>query len=199
METANTIRAFWFGSNPDDPNLAQTRAQLWWHHDPQVDAQIKLRFESEVNKAANRQLDDWSKTPTGRLALILLTDQFTRNIYRHTPQAFATDSLARSWCNEGIHNGSHEQLRPIERVFFYLPLEHSESLVDQNRSVALFQSLAASVESKYRSTFEDFEQFAIRHRNIIDRFGRFPHRNSILGRESTPEEIEFLKQPDSSF
>jgi uncharacterized protein (DUF924 family) len=199
METADTILAFWFGNNPDDPSTAQTQAQLWWQKDVQVDAQIEFRFGSDVTKAVNRELDDWLATPRGRLALILLTDQFPRNIYRQTPQAFAGDPLARSWCAEGIQTGFDQQLRPIERVFFYLPLEHSESLADQNRSVLLFQSLAASVEPAYRSTFEYFLDFAIRHRDIIARFGRFPHRNSILGRNSSPAEIAFLNEPNSSF
>lgn len=199
METANTICEFWFGLNPDDTIVAQERSPLWWQKDPVVDAEIRNRFENYVLEAANHQLDDWLKTPTGRLGLILLTDQFPRNIYRNTLQAFEFDSLARSWCKEGIHNGSHELLRPIERVFFYLPLEHSESLADQELSVSLLQTLAHNVEPNYQPTFEGFIDFAIRHRDIIARFGRFPHRNSILGRESSSAEVTFLKEPGSSF
>jgi uncharacterized protein (DUF924 family) len=199
METANTIREFWFGLNPDDQIVAQTQSKLWWNKNPDVDAQIRNRFEPDVVKAANRELDDWLETPQDRLALIILTDQFPRNIYRNTSQAFAFDSLARSWCKAGIQNGSHELLRPIERIFCYLPLEHSESIEDQELSVALVRSLANSVEPNYRSTFESFIGFAIRHRDIIARFGRFPHRNQILGRESSPAELAFLQEPGSSF
>jgi uncharacterized protein (DUF924 family) len=199
METANTIREFWFGLNPDDLIVAQTQSKLWWNKNPDVDAQIRNRFEPDVVKAANRELDDWLETPQNRLALIILTDQFPRNIYRNTSQAFAFDSLARSWCKAGIQTGSHELLRPIERIFFYLPLEHSESIEDQELSVSLVRSLANSVEPNYRSTFESFIGFAIRHRDIIARFGRFPHRNQILGRESSPAELAFLQEPGSSF
>jgi uncharacterized protein (DUF924 family) len=199
METANTIREFWFGLNPDDTIVAQERSRLWWNKNPDVDAEIRNRFEIHVAKAANRQLDDWLETPHGRLALILLVDQFPRNIYRNTPQAFAFDSLARLWCKEGIENAAHQLLRPIERVFFYLPLEHSESLADQELSVMQIQALANSVEPNYQPTFESFISFATRHRDIIGRFGRFPHRNQILGRESSPAEIAFLQEPQSSF
>jgi uncharacterized protein (DUF924 family) len=199
METAATIREFWFGNNLADPDLARSRAGLWWQKDAQIDRHIADRFESWVIKAANRELDRWLATPTGCLALILLTDQFPRNIYRNTSQAFAHDPLARSWCTQGIQTGADLQLHPIERLFFYLPLEHSESLADQDRSVALLQSLAIAVEPSVRSTFEDFTTFAIRHRDIIARFDRFPHRNAILGRESSPAEIAFLAEPNSSF
>jgi uncharacterized protein (DUF924 family) len=199
METADTIREFWFGNNLADPDLARSRAGLWWQKDARIDRQIADRFESLVIKAANRELDNWLATPTGYLALILLVDQFPRNIYRNTPQAFAHDALARSWCDRGIQAGVDLQLQPIERLFFYLPLEHSESLADQDRSVALLQSLAVAVEPSARSTFEDFTTFAIRHRDIIARFDRFPHRNAILGRKSSPAEIAFLNEPNSSF
>ncbi len=199
METAATIREFWFGKDLHDPQLARTQAELWWQKDLQVDSQIKSRFESVLVRAANRELDAWLATPTGRLALIISIDQFSRNIYRNTPKAFASDSLAREWCMDGIRVGDDLQLQPIERIFFYLPLEHSELLADQNRSVALFELLAASVEPQQRSTFTDFINFAIRHRDIIERFGRFPHRNAILGRISSPAEIAFLAEPNSSF
>ncbi len=199
METSHSIREFWFGQNPDDTIVAQERSPLWWQKDTAIDTQIRHRFESYVLKAANRELDGWLKIPVDRLALIILTDQFSRNIYRNTPQSFEFDALARSWCKEGLENGSHYLLRPIERLFFYLPLEHSESITDQELSVDLVRSLAQSVEQNYRSTFENFIDFAIRHRDIIARFGRFPHRNHILGRESSPAELEFLQQPGSSF
>jgi uncharacterized protein (DUF924 family) len=199
METADTIREFWFGNDLADPDLARQQAGLWWQKDARIDRQIAARFESWVTKAANRELDNWLAVPTGCLALILLTDQFPRNIYRNTPQAFAHDALARAWCTHGIQTGADLYLHPIERLFFYLPLEHSESLADQDRSVALLQSLAIDVEPSARATFEDFTTFAIRHRDVIARFGRFPHRNSILGRESSPAELAFLNEPNSSF
>lgn len=199
METQDTILEFWFGSNTDDKAVAAEQSKLWWMKHPETDKRIRQRFEAYVTKAANRELDIWSATPRGRLALILLTDQFPRNIYRDTPQAFSFDALARSWSKEGIRQGLDKSLRPIERVFFYLPLEHSESLEDQEQSIALYQALVAGAGLEEKSTFDGFLDFAVRHRNIVKRFGRFPHRNRILGRESTAEEIAFLQEKGSSF
>lgn len=200
METPDTIREFWFGSNRDDAIVAEERSQLWWDKHPQTDREIKQRFESCVVKAANGELDAWLRTPTGRLALIILTDQFPRNMYRDTPQAFAFDPLALAWCKEGIRAGADQALRPIERVFFYLPLEHSESLEDQEQSVRLFRELAAGEKSADpESAFNNFLCFAVRHRDIVAQFGRFPHRNRILGRASTQEELRFLSEENSSF
>lgn len=150
-------------------------------------------------QAAAHELDNWTQTPAGCLALILLTDQFPRNIYRDTPRAFAFDPLARAWCKEGLRNRMHESLRPIERVFFYLPLEHSESLDDQLHAVALFEELVTIVPQEQRNTFDGFVDYAHRHHEVIGRFGRFPHRNRILGRTSTEEELRFLEQKGSSF
>ncbi len=164
-----------------------------------MDETIRRRFQAGVAKAANRELDVWASQPGGCLALILLTDQFPRNIHRGTPQAFACDALALAWSRDGIRQGFDQQLRPIERVFFYLPLEHAESLADQDESVRLFEKLTAEVDAKDRPIFAGFLDFAVRHQRIIARFGRFPHRNQILGRVSTPEERIFLSEAGSSF
>ena len=133
------------------------------------------------------------------MALILLLDQMPRVIHRGTPGAFAQDDKARRFADKGLASGADRLLRPIERVFFYLPFEHSEDAADQERSVELFQELAAEVPEEWKKSFDFYLDFAVRHEAIIDRFGRFPHRNAILGRESTPEEIEFLKEPGSGF
>ena len=136
----------------------------------------------------------------GRLALILLLDQLPRNIHRAVPAAFAQDAKARDLCLRGLSLGADKALSPLARVFFYLPLEHAESREQQARSVALFEALAAEqADGPARETFEGFADFARRHQVIIQRFGRFPHRNAILGRTSTPEEAEFLQQPGSGF
>jgi uncharacterized protein (DUF924 family) len=193
------ILQFWFGSHIDDKAVAQKQSKLWWSKDPQTDRQIQQRFEPYVTKTENPELDSWSATPAGCLALILLTDQFPRSIYRNTPRAFSLDPLARLWCKKGIGKGFHKMLHPIERVFFYLPLEHSESPADQEQSLALYEELAIGVDPEKRSTFDGFLRFAIRHRDVVKRFGRFPHRNQILGRESSPEELAFLKEKRSSF
>lgn len=199
METISTIHAFWFGSHADDAVTAQEQAKLWWRKNADTDERIRQRFSPWADKAANHELDAWLATPTGRLALILLTDQFPRNMYRNTPRAFAFDRLALAWSKEGIGRGDHQLLRPIERVFLYLPLEHSEAQEDQELAVTLFQQLVDSVEIAHKPVFAGFLDFAERHRAIIARFGRFPHRNQILGRESTLGELSFLKEKGSSF
>lgn len=199
MENPDTIREFWFGTNTDDVIVAREQSRLWWMKHPETDALIRQRFEPWLAKTVDHELDAWAGTPTGRLALILLTDQFPRNMYRDTPRAFAYDPLALAWCKEGLPHNADAQLRPIERVFFYLPLEHSESLADQDEAVARFEKLVGGLDPERRPAFEGFLDYARRHREVIVRFGRFPHRNRILGRESTPEEIAFLLQPGSSF
>jgi len=131
--------------------------------------------------------------------LILLLDQLPRAIHRDTPEAFAQDAAARILVEQGLESGADGLLRPIERLFFYLPLEHSEDLEDQDRSVELFRELAESVPDGQRLAFTNFVDYAQKHRDVVASFGRFPHRNRILGRESTAEEIAFLEQPGSSF
>lgn len=197
--TVHAVLEFWFGSNPDDAAIAKETSALWWSKNPQVDEEIRERFEAWVAKAAAGALSYWEATPAGRLALILLTDQFPRNIYRDSPRAFAYDAKALAWCLDGIEQHVDRKLRPIERVFFYLPLEHAESLEHQDKSVKHFGELVSIVDEPDKAVFKEYLDFAIRHRDIIARFGRFPHRNKILGRQSTAEEIAFLNEPGSSF
>jgi uncharacterized protein (DUF924 family) len=197
--TCEAILDFWFGANPDDGAMPKERAKLWWSKNKEVDDEIRRRFENHVGMAISGELNDWLSTPRGRLALIILTDQFPRNIYRDTARAFSCDAQALTWCIEGLERGFDRDLRPIERVFFYLPLEHAESLEHQELSVQCFSELITIVLAEQINTFEEYLDYAIRHRQIIQRFGRFPHRNKILGRESTPEELAFLAEPGSSF
>jgi uncharacterized protein (DUF924 family) len=197
--TPDTILDFWFGSDADDAAVAKKQSELWWSRNKATDDEIRRRFEIYVILAVSEQLKDWLMTPRGRLALIILADQFPRNIYRDTAQAFSCDEQALTWCIEGLEQKVDRELRPIERVFFYLPLEHAEHLVHQDLSVKCFSELAADVPAEQKSVFEDYLNYAIRHRQIIERFGRFPHRNKVLGRESTPEELAFLSEPGSSF
>jgi uncharacterized protein (DUF924 family) len=199
METPDTIRAYWFGRLRDDAAVARAQARLWWKKDAHTDASIRTRFAATLARAAAGELDDWLASPTGRLALILVTDQFPRNMYRGTPQAFAYDALARAWCVAGLERGDDRALRPIERVFFYLPLEHSESLDDQRRAVALFGALADQAPPAHRAVFDEHLDYALRHHDIIARFGRFPHRNDVLGRRSSTAELAFLREKGSSF
>ena len=197
--TIETILDFWFGSNPDDSAVAQEKSALWWSKNASIDDEIRQRFESSVIRSAAGELADWQSNPRGRLALLLLTDQFPRNIYRDSPRAFAHDSKALAWSLDGIERGQDLKLRMIERVFFYLPLEHSESLRHQEKSVKYFRELFSMVGPESKPVFEEYLNFAVRHRDIIARFGRFPHRNKILGRESTTDELAFLTEPGSSF
>ncbi len=199
METVESILRFWFGTATDDLEVAGQQGKLWWKKDAQADARIRERFAGVLDDAVNARCDDWLNEARGRLAMIILTDQFSRNMYRDTPRAFAHDPLALKWCKDGLQKGVDRALRPIERVFLYLPLEHSESLEDQERSVELFTALADGVAENQRELFSGYIDYAVRHRDIVRRFGRFPHRNAILGRESSAAELEFLKQPGSSF
>ncbi len=199
METSASILEFWFGRESDDLLVAREKSAFWWSKNDATDIEIKQRFESTLLASASHELDAWSEQPRGLLALILLVDQFTRNVYRGTPRSFAFDPLARQWCQAGLSEGSFDSLRPIERVFCYLPLEHSESLEDQLQSVRLYRKLLDDVPAEQREPFAFNLEFAKKHCEIVERFGRFPHRNEILERPSTQEEISFLQQPGSSF
>lgn len=199
METTNAIHEFWFGTDVDDVRTADQKKKIWWSKDVALDSVIAQRFEKSTLAAADGLLDSWKSTPRGLLALILLTDQFPRNMYRGKPSSFAYDHIALQLSMQALEQGFDQLLRPIERVFIYLPLEHSESIADQERAVQLLAQLANDAAAAQKSTFEGFHQFAIRHRDIIARFGRFPHRNEILGRTSSDEEIAFLKTAGSSF
>ncbi|WP_034298347.1 DUF924 family protein [Herbaspirillum sp. RV1423] len=198
-ESIAAILAYWFGEDGEASVVAGRQSGLWWSKDAAVDRAIKSRFESTLLAASENRLDDWTETPQGMLALILLLDQFPRNIHRDTAAAFAFDELARQCCHLGLAQGFDQQLPPLQRVFFYLPLEHSEDLDDQEYSVQLFRALARQADAQSKTVFDNFLKFADRHHAVIARFGRFPHRNAILGRDSTAEETAFLKEPHSSF
>lgn len=194
MITAADVLAFWFGEIGADGDVVEDRAWLWWQKDPDVDAEIKRKFEAAVQAAAAGELTAWQDTAEGQLALIILLDQMTRNMYRDTPQMFAYDAQALALTKAGIAQGIDQQLALIQRVFFYMPLEHAEETEAQRLSIEKFAALAEE-----NADFELYLDFAHKHKVIIDRFGRYPHRNKILGRETTAEEAAFLTQPDSSF
>jgi len=198
METAESLHAYWFGGVADD-TAAQRQSGLWWTKKPSQDAELAQRFGPLVEAARSGALAAWADTPQGCLALILLTDQLPRHVYRGTAAAFSSDHMARALCLAGLDKGYDRALKPVERVFFYLPLEHSECMADQERAVALYTSLFQQVPQSQVEQYRGFLTFALRHRRVIERFGRFPHRNAALGRESTAEEAAFLKEPGSSF
>ena len=177
---------FWFGA-PDSRERARPR-KSWFEKSEPFDAEIRRRFLATWERAGRGELGRWQATPLASLALIVVLDQFPRNMFRGTARAFASDSLALAAARETIARGFDRLLSPVERTFIYLPFEHAEDLAAQRRSLSLFRALDP----------EDM-QYPKRHYEIIARFGRFPHRNAILGRQSTAEEAEFLKQPGSSF
>ncbi|HET6545990.1 MAG TPA: DUF924 family protein [Rhodanobacteraceae bacterium] len=193
------VLLFWFGNRPDDAVVIAEKSAMWIQKNPVLDARIRERFGALRESAIAGGLSAWTETPVGRLALIVLVDQFSRNLFRDDARAFEHDGLALAWAHAALECGADRGLRPIERVFAYLPFEHSETLPDQDRAVALFGSLRDAAPPEQREAFDGFLRFAERHRDIIARFGRFPHRNAALGRISTPQEAEFLKQAGSSF
>ncbi len=199
MMTAHEVLEFWFGPAADVATVAARQAPLWWGKSEQTDALIRERFAATREQALTGRYDSWLAQPQGRLALIILVDQFSRNLFRNDARAFAHDPQALAWCKQGLQQGDDQALTSLERVFFYLPLEHSEVLADQHESVLQFERLAAGVAAAERETFENFVDFAQRHRVIVQRFGRFPHRNAALDRSSTAEEIAFLREPGSAF
>ena len=194
----DAILDFWFGNEMDDQRLADAHAELWWSGSPQIDAQVQ-RFAALRQRVIDQEASAVAASAPEQLARVLLVDQVSRNLFRGRPEAFAHDALARRWLAEGLRTGLDQQLRPIQRVFFYLPLEHSESLADQEQCLELFQTLLDAVPERFRTLYQGYLDYARAHHRVIHRFGHFPHRNAILGRASTPEEIEFLKQPGSSF
>lgn len=198
METAQSLHDYWFGGVASDES-GQRQAKLWWSKDAGLDEEVTRRFGSLVAAARSGRLEHWNDSAQGRLALILLTDQLPRNVFRGTPEAFASDPQARRLCLAGLERGDDKALKPIERVFFYLPLEHSESMADQDHAVRLFTALFQAVPQPVMEQYRGFLTYALRHRHVIERFGRFPHRNAILGRQSSPEETAFLAKPGSSF
>ena len=194
-----TILAFWFKEHELTAPQIDRRMDIWFGEDPVFDHEIEKEFADDVNLASDGKLDHWAAEPHGRLALILLIDQFRRNIHRNTAKAFSKDRLALKLCVEGAVEKKDKGLTPIQRVFFYMPLQHAESAKVQAKSVALYNRLAESVSPTDQETFLTVAQFAELHKDIIDQFGRFPHRNKLLGRKNTPEEDEYLAGDSPDF
>jgi uncharacterized protein (DUF924 family) len=172
---------------------------LWFAKNPAFDDEIRSGFGANVSAAGVGDLDFWVRAADSSLALVLLLDQFPRNVFRGTPRAFASDARARSIAGTAIDRGFDRNTRPDRRFFFYLPFEHSEEAADQARSVTLFRRWADEHNGPDRERPHEQVKYALLHQKVISRFGRFPHRNAILGRESTPDEVAFLAKPDSSF
>ncbi|MDH5455400.1 MAG: DUF924 domain-containing protein [Gammaproteobacteria bacterium] len=192
------VLAFWFKEQALSAPQIDRRMDIWFGEDPVFDHEIEKTFSQDIALASDGKLDHWAVEPRGRLALIILIDQFRRNIYRNTAKAFSKDKLALKLCVEGAMEKKDRGLTPIQRVFFYMPLQHAESAKVQAKAVELYNRLAESVSPTYRETFLTVAQFAELHKDIIDQFGRFPHRNALLGRKNTAEEDEYLagESPD---
>lgn len=190
---------FWFGPLAGPESFPEDRAKLWFGKDAAFDNLIKSQFEYLLEAGRAGQLNHWKATPRGTLSLIILYDQFPRNIYRGSRAAFADDERALQYCLNGLAQDFDLELRPVERVFFYLPLEHAEDRLMQEASVARFQRLCDEAPKVLWEKMDSFLDFAKRHKAVIDRFGRFPHRNAAMGRASTPDELEYLKTPGSGF
>jgi uncharacterized protein (DUF924 family) len=193
------LLSYWFGAAPMSPDGLPERLKFWFGADPERDRSMAKRFEGLVREAEAGRLDGWARSARGRLALILLHDQFRRNIFRGTQEAFARDGRARYLMRDGFARQMDLQLSPIERCFFFRPLQHSESLHDQETAVDRYRQLEQEVSDNLRPAFSGFTRLAKSHRDVIARFGRFPHRNAILGRLSTPEEQTWLNASPPDF
>jgi uncharacterized protein (DUF924 family) len=194
------ILGFWFGAARTDEDAVASRMRRWFGADQTVDAELSRRFGAAMTAAASGELDGWVETARGRLALILLLDQCPRSTHRGYPAAFEQDALALSWTLDGLADGMDRQLEPFERMFFYMPMQHAESLDSQKRSVEIFSELArADVPAFMITAMRNTADFARLHRDIIARFGRFPHRNAVLNRESTADEREYLEEGAPTF
>lgn len=200
---AKTILDFWFGEETDKPRSAQEIAKqqqpLWWSKNESIDRDIHQRFEPTLKALLTGHYHSWFDSPEGRLAAIIVLDQFSRNMYRDSAHAFNQDSLALYWALQGIRQGDDKKLTPLQRVFFYLPLEHCEQLNMQNLAIEKFEQLAADAPESFSQLAAGFVDYAHQHQQVIARFSRFPHRNKIMSRASTPEELEYLAQPGSGF
>lgn len=169
----------------------------WFMRDPAFDAEVRDRFAALHAQATAGTLDAWAVTPRGALALVILLDQLSRNLYRDDPRAFANDGRALAIAHQQIKTGAANELAPLERMFLLMPFQHSEDLTIQREGIAEFQKLVAAAPGN--GMLAAALDYAKQHAAVIERFGRFPHRNRVLGRASTPDEVEFLTQPGSSF
>lgn len=193
MDRHEEILKFWFGHVEETIVPSETRARIWFGDSPEVDGEIKQKFSQDLNQSIQGGNTTWEKDPRGQLALIIMLDQFSRHIFRDTPQAFAQDDYALSICIQGMSKDDDHHLSLIERVFYYFPLLHSEHVANQEKSIRAYQQLVELAFPETQVIYESFFKFATHHYNIVRRFGRFPQRNTLLGRESTPEEIQYVK------
>lgn len=199
QERVKAIQEFWWGSIETTPEYAKEQAGRWFQGGEEVDREITERFKEDVLAATRGEYDSWKGSAQTLPALLVLLDQFTRNIFRGTAQMYTYDEKALSLAQWAVDSGLDQEVHPFERLFLYLPFEHSEDLRMQEKSLELFAKMRDEGPAPIQKILASYWDYAEAHHVIIERFGRFPHRNEILGRDSTPEEREFLKQPGSSF
>lgn len=202
MDEALEVRQFWFGRLPLQPEGVRERLALWFGtgaDEEQADDLVRSRFTSLIERAAAGELAAWADSPRRRLSLILLLDQFPRHIYRGTERAFATDREALALTLSGMQSAADAALTPVERIFFYMPLQHAELRDAQEESVAAYRRLVNEAPPELRAMFTSSLEAADLHRSIIARFGRFPHRNRVLGRPNTADEEAYLRGEAQSF
>ena len=190
-EEVNAVHQFWFGPLDAAGFAAPQQNRLWFSANEETDATLGSRFGALVTRALRGELNHWAADDRGLTALVLILDQFTRNIYRGTPEAFAGDAAALELVQPVLASGRHEALPPIHQVFLFMPLEHCEDLAAQEECIRLFSKLAGRSDAE---RINESARYAVAHRDVIARFGRFPHRNAILGRESTAEELAYLEK-----
>ena len=198
-DKVETVLDFWFGGELHDPKALDENNKMWFGENDEFDATVRTRFRPLLDRAAAGELRHWKLSARGTLALIITFDQFPRNIYRSTPQAFAFDQRALALCRDGIAMGTDVDLEIIERAFFYLPLEHAEDIEAQEKSVACYERLLADAPGPIKPIAEMNLSHARQHREIIAEYGRFPHRNLVLGRTSTPAEIVWISALRGNF
>jgi uncharacterized protein (DUF924 family) len=199
MNEIDTVLQFWFGELDANGRADAEHSARWWKKDEAFDAQIRTRFGELHAAVARGERDDWLESDRGCLAYVIVLDQFSRNMFRGTGQAFAYDAAALRAALAAIARRVDQRLGPDGRSFLYMPLMHSEDIAVQERCVELFAALRQTAEGTWQEAAASALSYAEQHRDIVKRFGRFPHRNALLGRKSTPEELEFLTQPGSSF
>jgi uncharacterized protein (DUF924 family) len=196
----DAVLDFWLGFDESDPSALERQHKLWFSSGSAFDRKIASKFAGLFTAATNNRLTAWETSSRGRLALIIVIDQFSRNLRRGHADAFGHDDKAQSLCLEGITIRMDQELSALQRVFFYMPLQHAESIELQQQSVEKFEALIGQdVPQHFRDAFEGFADYARLHRDIIAKFGRFPHRNAILGRTSSPAELEYLASGGPSF
>jgi uncharacterized protein (DUF924 family) len=198
MATAADVLEFWFGELDENGRADEAHRTSWWKKSADFDAEIRDLFGATYEDAAAGRLEGWRETPEGTLALVIVLDQFSRNMFRDTPRMYATDEQAVDVALGAVDAGVDQALPAQQRFFLYMPLMHVEDEAHQRRCVTLFETLRDDTQEDAAGPM-DSVGFAVSHRDIVLRFGRFPHRNEILGRESSEEELAFLKEPGSSF